>query len=67
MFLFSILVGEIEFLIGIEEAMKEITNIDRKHSTSIYINLNVPDISISEVQLTFVSTHQSIEADCNQK
>lgn len=64
MFLFSILVGEIEFLIGIEEAMKEISNIDRKVSTSIYINLNVPDISISEVQLTFF---QSIEADCIQK
>lgn len=57
MFLFSILVGEIEFLIGIEEAMKEISNIDRKVSTSIYINLNVPDISISEVQLAFLSVH----------
>lgn len=55
MFLFAILVKEIEVLIGIEETMKEITNIDRM-DLHTYINLNAPDISISEVQLTFLST-----------
>lgn len=58
MFLFSIIVGEIEFVIEIEETMKEISNIDRKVSTSIYINLNVPDSSISEVQLTLSSSRE---------